>query len=101
MGGICIFKDSCQRQESGVGVPGELRGPSSGRSSQCIEGRWGEGESLGWVVAFEEVDIQKWEFCVRGLKGRHFLRIWEILIGNNVCLRELGPGVGFPQISGL
>lgn len=25
MGGVCIFKDSCQRQERG-GVPGELRG---------------------------------------------------------------------------
>lgn len=79
----------------GVGVPGELRGPSSGRSSPCIEWSWVGGESLAWVVAFEEVDLQKWEIYVRGLKGRSFLRIWEILMGNNVCFRELGPGVGF------
>lgn len=37
MGGVCIFKESCQSQESGAGVPGELRGPTSGRSSQYIE----------------------------------------------------------------
>lgn len=37
MGRVCIFKDSCRRQESGAGVPGELRDPSSGRSSQCVE----------------------------------------------------------------
>lgn len=37
MGGVCIFRDSCQRQENGAGVPGELRDPSGGRSSQCIE----------------------------------------------------------------
>lgn len=37
LGGICIFKDSCQRQESGARVPGAPRGPSSGRSSQCVE----------------------------------------------------------------
>ena len=47
MGGVCIFKDCCQRQESEAGVPGELRGPSSGRSSQCVEWGWGQGGLKG------------------------------------------------------
>lgn len=38
MGGVCIFKDSCQRQETREGGSlGEPRGPRSGRSSQCVE----------------------------------------------------------------
>ena len=47
MGGVCIFKDSWQRQESEAGVPGELRGPSSGRNSQCVEWGWGQGGLKG------------------------------------------------------
>lgn len=29
----------------------------------------------------EEVGLQKWEIHERELKGRGFLRIWEILVG--------------------
>lgn len=37
-GGVCIFKDSCQRQETWEGGSlGEPRGPGSERSSQCVE----------------------------------------------------------------
>lgn len=58
----------------------------------------GEGKSLGsWVGAVEEVDLQRWEIHRKGLKGRGFLRIWEILMGNKVCLRALVPGVGFSR----
>lgn len=91
MGGFCIFKDSCRRQKSGVGVPGELRGPGSGRSSQCVEWGWGrgEGKSLwGWVVAFEEVDLQRWESHGKGLRGRGFLKIWEMSMDYKVCWRD-------------
>ena len=38
MGGVCIFKDSCRRQESGVGVPGELRGFAVGGAPNVLNG---------------------------------------------------------------
>lgn len=40
-------------------------------------------------MAFEEVDPQKQEIHGRGLKGRDFLRIWDILMGNKVCLSRV------------
>lgn len=48
-----------------------------------VWGGGGEGKSL-WdlVMAFEEVDLQKWEIHERGFKGRGFLRIWDVLLGN-------------------
>lgn len=38
VGRVCIFKDSCQRQKTGAGVPGELKGPSSGGAPNVLNG---------------------------------------------------------------
>lgn len=57
-----------------------------------------EGKTLrGLVGTVEQVDPQRWEIQRKGIKGRGFLRIGEILLGNKVHWRALGAGVGFPR----
>lgn len=90
MGGVCIFKDSCQRQEIWGGCPwGNRRVLEVGGAPKVLNGLGGVGAGKSWWwVVFEGVDLQRESEEIRGkgLKGRGFL-----------CWGDLGPGVGFSR----